>query len=48
MFRGQFARDEFRPDGEHEHQCPGEHDGRVEFEKPVLPENDFVGAKAHD
>jgi hypothetical protein len=46
--RGKFARDEFRADGQHEHQSPGEHDGGVEFEKPVLPEDDLVGTKAHD
>ena len=45
---GKFARDEFRTDGQHQHQPPGEHDGGVEFEKAVLPEDDIVGAKMHD
>ena len=45
--RGKFARDQLGTHGEHEHQSPREHDGAVEFEKPVLPENHLVGAKAH-
>ena len=45
--RGKLARDELRTDGQHEHQCPGEHDCAVEFEKPVLPEDHLVGTKAH-
>ena len=39
QIRGKFARDEFRADGQHEHQSPREHDGGVELEKPVLPED---------
>ena len=45
--RGKFARDEFRADGQHEHQPPGEHNGAVELEKAVLPEDQLIGTKAH-
>jgi hypothetical protein len=31
---GQFAGDELRADGQHQHQPPGEHNGGVEFENP--------------
>jgi hypothetical protein len=48
QFGGKIARDELRTDGEHDHQTPGEDDGAIEFEKPVLPENHLIGTKAHD
>ena len=44
---GELARDELRAPGKHEHQCPREHNGAVEFEKPVLPEDHLIGTKAH-
>ena len=44
---GQLARDERRAHDHDQHQPPGEHDGAIELEEPVLPEHHLIGAKAH-
>ncbi len=44
---GEIARDEFGAHGQHQHQHPGRHDGGVELEESVLPQDQFVGTKVH-
>jgi hypothetical protein len=44
---GKSARDEFEPTTSTSINPHVKQDGGVEFEKPVLPEDDLVGAKAH-
>ena len=44
---GELARDELRADRQHEHQAPREHDGGVELQEPVLPEDQLIRTEAH-